>query len=407
MFESCSAYHPSRMNVLFLCHCVPNPPNKGEKIRAYYEIEALARRHQVHLACFARNEEDLEFAEALRGRCASVHAELLPFASSLLRGAVQFALGRCLNLAFFESGRMRHYVRELAAKVPFHTTIAYTLPMMPYAPPAVPILFDMLDVDSEKWLQYGRMKRFGFLYRAEAHRIRRHELESARKAEVTYLAARQETALFRSLAPEANLECMENGVDLSFFDPAIVPFPESLRSKRFVSFVGTMDYYPNIDAACWFAREVFPKIRQRHPGTEFLVVGNNPGKAALQLKQIPGVTVTGGVPDVRPYILHAQAVLAPLRLARGIQNKVLEALALGRNVYTTSAVARTFGDEVPPAVHRCDSAEEYVKALEPELNRAPQWDPVVREYMRVRFSWEQNVSHMVSRLESLVYQAVG
>jgi len=390
------------MDVLFLAHCVPNPPNKGEKIRAYQEVTALARRHRVHLVCFARNEQELEFAHQLEDRCASVYAEILPFSKALMRASVSFALGGCINMVFYKSRRMKAHVADLTRRTPFAATVAYALPMAAYAPSGIPVLFDMQDVDSEKWFEYARLRRLGFLYRVEAARIRQCELAYASSAQSTFLTARQEAELFRSLAPTAAVECMENGVDSSYFDPAIVPYPPEFIGRRFVTFVGTMDYFPNVDAATWFAREVFPSIRRHEPAAEFLVVGNNPSRNALELNAIDGVTVTGGVPDVRPYILHARAVVAPLRLARGIQNKVLEALTLGRNVLATSAVCRTFGNDVPTAISRCDSPEDYIAQILPVLGAEPRPDLGIRECMRERFTWKTNVEFFVSRLEDIM-----
>jgi sugar transferase (PEP-CTERM/EpsH1 system associated) len=390
------------MDILFLSHCIPNPPNKGEKIRASQEIKALCQRHRVHLVCFARDERELDDANALRTCCASVYAELLPFRRTLARAAVRFAFGGCLNMAFYESGKVRKYVSDLSRDVALSAVVIYALPMAPYAPSSIPALFDMQDVDSEKWLQYGRMKRFGFLYRAEAHRIRKHELAYARTAACTFLTARQEAQLFRELAPFAVVECMENGVDLDFFDPAKVPVLPELSSRRFISFVGTMDYYPNQDAAIWFARQALPELRRRAPDVEFFVVGNNPGSRVRMLARLPGVTVTGGVPDVRPYITQARAVVAPLRLARGIQNKVLEAMMLGRRVFATTGVARTFGDDVPIALTCCDSVQEFAAAITPELEKKPASDCRIRDEIRPRFTWKKNVTLFVSRLEEMM-----
>jgi sugar transferase (PEP-CTERM/EpsH1 system associated) len=390
------------MDILFLAHCVPNPPNKGEKIRASQEIKALCQRHRVHLVCFARNERELDDANALRTCCASVYAELLPFRRTLARAAVRFAFGSCLNMAFYESGKVSKYVSDLSRGVALSAVVIYALPMAPYAPPSIPALFDLQDVDSEKWLQYGQMKRFGFLYRAEAHRIRKHELAYARTAACTFLTARQEAQLFRELAPFAVVECMENGVDLDLFDPTNVPILPALSSRRFISFVGTMDYYPNQDAASWFARQVLPELRRRAPDVEFFVVGNNPSSSVRLLARLPGVTVTGGVPDVRPYITQARAVVAPLRLARGIQNKVLEAMVLGRRVFATTAVARTFGDDVPSALTRCDSVQQFAAAITPELEKKPTSDYRIRDNIRPRFTWKKNLESFVSRLEDIM-----
>lgn len=389
------------MEILFLSHCVPYPPNKGEKIRAFQEITALSEHHRVHLACFARGGVELKDAQKLKDRCASVYAEVRPFSRALTLAAIQFLFGRSLNITFYKSRSMQLYVERLAAAMPLSATVAYALPMVPYAPQEVPVLFDMQDVDSEKWLQYGAVKRFGVLYRIEARRIRQHEVRHTLKSESTFLTARQETALLNTIVPGAAIECMENGVDFEYFDPARTALLPELEHSRFIVFVGTMDYYPNIDAAVWFATEILPEIRRADPTAEFYVVGNNPTSSVRRLDHIPGVTVTGGVPDVRPYVLQARAVVAPLRLARGIQNKVLEALVLGRAVFATSAVCRTFGDEVPGAVVRCDSKQEFAHAILAQMDRQAEPSHRTREEMRQRFTWRRNLESFVARLESM------
>jgi sugar transferase (PEP-CTERM/EpsH1 system associated) len=303
-------------------------------------------------------------------------------------------------MALFRSRKMSAYVQELSRRVPLAATVAYALPMVPHAPWDVPMLLDMQDVDSEKWFQYARMRRLGFLYEIEARRLRAQELRCVGQAVATYLTARQETALLRSLAPtSAVVECMENGVDYDYFHPDRIPGAPDLAGRLFIAFVGTMNYYPNVDAACWFAREVYPEIRRRQPSLEFLVVGNHPAKAVWELARLPGVRVTGGVPDVRPYLAGARALVTPLRLARGIQNKVLEGLALGRQVCATAAVCNTFGEEVPPGVIRCDSPAQFADAVLACAAREPRCDPDIRDHTRRRFSWRRNLEPLVNTLD--------
>ncbi len=389
------------MDILYLSHCVPNPPDKGEKIRAFHELKHLWKKHQVHLACFARTPAEMKDAEDLKNCCASVHAEVRPFRKALAMAGARFALGDCLNQAFFRSSTMRAQVRRLAAATKFDATIAYTLPMAQYAPPDVPLLLDLVDVDSEKWFQYARTRAPGFLYSLEARRLRRAEIECAGRAHATFLAARLEADLFRRIAPHVDSLCMENGVALDRFDPEVTPELPELRVRKFMVFVGTMDYHPNVDGARWFAREVFPEIRRRQPEAEFLIVGNKPVREVLELAKIEGVVVTGGVDDVRPYIAQARAVVAPLQLARGIQNKVLEGLALGRPVYGSTAICQTFGREIPKGLRECKTAADFIAQILPDMNSLPAPDRDIREQMMLRFRWENNLELLDSRLESL------
>jgi polysaccharide biosynthesis protein PslH len=385
------------MDLLFLCHCVPYPPNKGEKIRAYQEIRTLAKTQGVHLACFARSAEDALNVNALRRYCASTYAEVRTFPHALAWAVLRFAGGHCLNSAFYESRRMKQYVAALCANVNVNGALVYTMPMMQYVPAGLTHVLDLVDVDSEKWFQYARMKRWGWFYRKEAKRLHAEEVRAVQQARLSLLTTENEVAALKSQGETGPIEPLENGVDFDYFDPATTPRLGVLVGRQFVVFIGTMDYFPNIDAACWFANDVFPVLRKENPSIEFLIVGNHPAKEVLHLTQIEGITVTGGVPDVRPYLAHARAVIAPLRLARGIQNKVLEALAMGRYIFASNSVCQTFGPTLPEGVLCCDSVEEYRKAI---LESVGLFDPSIRARAQARFTWDRNLERLVSAFTS-------
>lgn len=389
------------MNVLYLSHCVPNPPNKGEKIRAYHQLRALTGRHRVHLACFARNRKEVKFAEQLRSCCASVYVEVLP-PYAMARALLRFAAGASINKALFASTRMQRHIVQLSQRVSLDAGIAYTLPMAPFVPADLPFLLDMVDVDSEKWFQYSALRALGCFYATEGRRMRTLETKYTAKAGATILTTAQEAALLRTFASPAHLHHIENGVDWATFRPGIVkPLPD-LIGRRYVAFVGTMNYYPNVDAVCWFGREVLPILRKRMPDLEFFIVGNKPSRMVQQLASVPGVTVTGGVEDIRPYVLGSEAVVAPIRLARGIQNKVLEALALGRPVLASPAVCETFGHPLPDHIIRCDSAQDFLRSLLERDDARLRFGEAFGEDVRERFNWDRAGEELLSVLEQLV-----
>lgn len=389
------------MDILFLSHCLPNPRMKGEKIRAFQEIVALSQGHRVHLACFARNGQELGLAGELHKYCDSVYAEVRPYAKAMIAAGVRFCGGASLNMAFYTSSTMRQYIDRLANEITFSAAVAYTLPMSPYVPRGIFKVLDMVDVDSEKWRQYARKRWPGFLYNLEAKRLRQSELRYGRQFDATFCVSHQEAQLYQEISGGAPAECFENGVDFEYFDPSKELTHIDCPAKPFVTLVGTMNYFPNVDGAAWFAREIMPELRSREPELEFLIVGAEPNKQARQLGSYPGVRVVGPVRDVRPFIQQARAVVAPLRLARGIQNKVLEALAMGRRVYATSEVSKTFGDDVPPGIVRCDSAPEFVAAIL-AANNAPSADFKIREQAQVRFTWETNINVLTSRIDAQI-----
>jgi sugar transferase (PEP-CTERM/EpsH1 system associated) len=371
------------VELLYLSHCVPGPPDKGEKIRAHFELNELARRHAVHLACFARTPEEIEDARKLVDRCASVYvAPLFPFALHVAGAGLRFAVGACMNTAFYDSQAMRGDIAALMKGRKITGAVSYTAVMAPYVPEGLPFVLDLTDVDSEKWYQYGRERKPGFLFRAEAWRIRRLEQEQAGRAGVTLVTTGAEEALFRSIAPKARTAVMENGVDFGYFDPERVGDELGLSGRNYVAFVGSMDYYPNQQAVIDFVDRVFPALRAREPGLELLIVGRSPSPKVMALAREAGVDVVGSVDDVRPYYRWAKGTVAPLGIARGIQNKVLEALAMDRPVWASEAVCRTFGERLPEGVMRCASVEDYSRQSEAVG---------IRKRAMTRFSWGANL----------------
>jgi len=386
------------MDVLFLSHCAPFPPDKGEKFRAHFEIKHLARKHRVHLACFARTSSEVEATLEAGAGLASVHVELLPRGRTLASAAIAFALGGCLNLRFYASRGLSQYLDQLSKRVALSAAVPYSLVMVQYVPAGVPYVLDMQDVDSEKWFQYSRFRWPGFLYASEGRRLRKKEIEAARPAVRTFFTSRPEEALFRSFAGEdVRTATMENGADFDWLDPSAAPRLAELRGRRFLVFIGTMDYYPNADAVCWFAESVFGQLRKRDPSLEFLIVGRNPPREVVELGKIPNITVTGAVEDPRPYLADAFAFVAPIRIARGIQTKVLEAIAMAKWTLASPEVCKCFGEDLPKGIISCASLADYADALSQNL---PALDAAIREHGRRRFSWESNLQGFLEEVEN-------
>lgn len=371
------------MELLYLSHCVPNPPNKGEKIRSYHELTHLAARYRVHLSCFARSEQEIKDAKALLDRCASVYvAPLFPFPLHLARAAGRFLLGGSLNDALYSSRRFSQDLLALIGSRPVRAAVAYTAVMAPFVPRDMPFVLDMTDVDSEKWRAYAQYRKPSFLFQTEAERLVALELREARRASLTLLTTEAEK--HELLKHDASLRCavMENGVDFDYFDPAACPADTALAARKYLLFCGTLDYFPNEQGVVEFARRVFPLLRRRDPDLELLIVGRNPPPRVLALSAEPGVEVAGTVSDVRPYYRHAQATVAPLQIARGVQNKVLESLAMNRPVLASPAVCRTFGQQLPDGVHCCAAPEDY---------GLPVREGDFRRRARERFTWKKNL----------------
>lgn len=389
------------MDILYISHCVPWPPDKGERIRAFHSVRLLLDRHRVHLACLARSELAARAASDLKGRCASVRIVVLDRNRAIIRGLRNAAFGGCFTTAFYADPELRRQAVAILRDEPIRAAILLSSGMAPFAPANVPFLADWGDVDSEKRFEYARLRWSGLAQRIEGGRLRRVERDVAMRARHTYLTTENERQLFQRIAPKAPASVAGNGVDFDWFDPSS-PFavPDGLRHRRFLVFVGVLSYFPNLDGICRFAETIFPALRRREPEIELLIVGRGPPSRVLRLGELPGVTVVGEVADVRPYLAASIAAVVPLRIARGIQNKVLEALAMGKVVLASEETCRTFEPDTPVGLMRCSSADEYAAAIE-ALPREATADCTIREATRTRFTWSASLAPLLASLEEI------
>ncbi len=353
--------------ILFLAHRLPYPPNKGDKIRSFHILRHLAQRYRVHLGAFVDAREDEQHVPMLRGLCGGqVCAPRLRPRWALLRSLGGLLDGRPLTEAYYRDKRLVGWVSTLLRERPVRRAVVFSSSMAQYLSGAAQLrrVLDLVDVDSEKWRQYALARRWpaAALYRREAARLLVAERRAAGEFSATLLVSEQEARLFRALAPEvaSRVRVMSNGVDTDHFDPAIAyPDPYQGSGGRCMVFTGAMDYWPNVDAVCWFADAVLPRVLQCLPDARFFIVGRDPARAVRQLARHPGVIVTGGVADVRPYLAHAGVAVAPLRLARGIQNKVLEAMAMARPVIASPQALEGLSVRVPDDVRLAADPRQF------------------------------------------------
>ena len=360
------------MNILFLAHRMPYPPNKGEKIRAFNIFAHLAKTHVVHLACFVDDPADMKHVSKLRdmagGECLFVP---LRRRVALARMAWAFAAGTPLTTSYFSSDRLRRWVGELARAKRIDRVVAFSSAMAPVLTaqrdidPARVIL-DMVDIDSDKWRQYAATARgpLSWIYRREARVLFELERKAASAFGATVFVSPHEAADFVDLAPETRerIFSVPNGVNLDYFAPA-GRYPNPFGGDEIpIVMTGTMDYRPNEEGAAWFAQSMLPRVREMLPNARFYVVGANPTTALKSLAG-PSVTVTGRVDDVRPYLSHAAVVAAPLRIARGVQNKVLEGMAMRRPVVATTHAARALAVEAGRELLIADEPDAFAEAV--------------------------------------------
>lgn len=325
-------------------HRIPYPPNKGDKVRSFNILRQLARTRRVFLGTFVDNPDDRQHVARLAEWCEDVCAVELDPRFGRIKSLRGLLTGEALSLPYYRSARLAQWVRATVAQHGITQAVAFSGPMAQYldAPGLQRRIVDFCDVDSAKWTQYAadRPWPMSWLYRREGEHLLAFERKAAMDSDASLFVTEAEAALFIRSAPEAceRTQVMQNGVDADFFSPANggeSPYP---AGGPVIVFSGAMDYWPNIDAVTWFATELLPQIRRSVPEARFWIVGMNPAPAVQALTG-EGITVTGTVPDVRPYIAHADVVVAPLRIARGIQNKVLEAMAMARPVVVSAEAA--------------------------------------------------------------------
>lgn len=322
--------------LLFLAHRPPWPPDKGEKIRGWNVLRHLAQRFEVHLGCL--DEAPGPPPPELAALCADIGIFGMTRRAQLLRAALRARPGRPLMPDFYHHPGLARWTRDTLAAHRFDVAYIFSVAMAPYllprgAAPGPRLLLDAMDIDSEKWAQYAHTTRFPMrsVWAREGRTLLAYERRAAAQADATFFVSDPEAARFLELAPDlaGRVTAIENGVDLDRFRPGL-GLPDPMGPGTHFVFTGHMDYWPNADAAIWFATDILPRLRARRPDAQFWAVGANPSPAVQALAALPGAHVTGRVPDTRPYVEHATAAVCPLRIARGIQNKVLEAMAMGR-----------------------------------------------------------------------------
>jgi sugar transferase (PEP-CTERM/EpsH1 system associated) len=393
------------VTILFLCHRVPYPPNKGEKIRAYHQIAHLGRRHRVHLACLADTRADLDHARSLEGLCASVDVVYRSHRRARLLALAALPTGRSLSVAAFDSPELRRRVERRAGEERMDVHLAHSVAMAQYVDHdrETPRLLDFVDADSEKWRSYGRTLPFpsSTVYGLEAERLAAYEARMALEFDASIFVSEAEAEIVRRRAPGRDLSVIPNGVDLVAFRPG----PDDLTPPPRIVFTGQMGYYPNVDAVVHFAQDVFPLIRRRVPDAEFRIVGRDPSAPVRRLARLAGVVVTGAVDDVRPHLADAAVAVAPFRISRGVPNKVLEAMACGLPVVGTpvafQALGSTEADGALVAGSNDAFAEEVARLLQDPARRRA-LGRAARLYVETHHVWERSGALLESKLLELV-----
>lgn len=382
--------------VLFLAHRIPFPPDRGDKIRSHHVLKAIARMAPVHVACFADDEADpvaeQELAEIAQSHCLIRRAKPLALA-----GLEALASRRPVSVAAFRDRRLADWVERLVDSRPISVIYVFSGQMGQYVPQRFRgrVVADFVDVDSAKFEAYAR-KMHGpmrWVNAREGRRLRAFEAKLAARGDCSLLISKEEAALFRSRVPlPADIRVLANGIDSHAFDPAIIdaePRLAAIAGPKLI-FTGQMDYAPNIEAVRRVTDRILPRVRKRAPNVSFHVVGRNPPAALLARDGLEGVRIWGEVDDIRGWLRGADLALVPLEIARGVQNKVLEAMAMALPVVLTTGAVTGIGGVDREQFRIADSDDALASAIlgllsDPDAAKA--MGSAARRFVIQRMSW--------------------
>lgn len=392
------------MRILYLCHRVPYPPNKGEKIRAFHQLRALAAHNEVDLFTLSDTIGELSDRSGLNKYCRRVTVANINPTWNRLR-SLGFLLSRTpLTVPYFYSSELRQEINKSITSRTYDRIFVYSSSMAQYVEgiDGIPIVMDLVDVDSDKWLQYAGLSRFPMsaVYRREGRYLREYERRVCERAACTLVTTEREAEIVRHLSDAIRVHVIPNGVDTVYFNPQTgVPQP----NLPTIIFTGEMSYYPNEKAVAYFARSVFPLILQTIMNARFLIVGRNPTRTVRDLAKIKNVEITGSVPDVRPYLAQAHVSVAPFSIAAGIQNKILEALAYGipvvANAKAVQGLSKGVVDTIQIANNAAEMAEVIINLLR-EPARARSLGLAGRRQVTVEYNWNGALDKLIRLVEN-------
>ncbi|SFP44951.1 sugar transferase, PEP-CTERM/EpsH1 system associated [Nitrosomonas cryotolerans] len=396
--------------LLYLTHRIPYPPNKGDKIRSYHVLQYLSQHYHVHLGTFIDDAEDWKHLDKIKDLCGETCFINLNPRIARIRSLSGLFTNSPLTLSYYGNKELRAWVNTQLETRSIDKIVIFSSAMAQYVRDAQSVLriIDFVDIDSDKWKQYARTKSwpFNWIYQRESNVLLNYEKQITREFNSATFVSEREAALFKQLVPEIadKVSYFNNGVDTDYFSPQNKHPNPYLNDTRVLVFTGAMDYWANIDAVTWFAHHVFPVIYSRFPRIQFYIVGSRPTNQVKALAAIPGIIVTGSVVDVRPYLIHASLAVAPLRIARGVQNKVLEAMAMGKTVIASP--------QAMEGIHALPGRELYVAGDENEFIRqimillTGEIDAAMGCAARMRvladYSWSKNLA----RIDELLVQSL-
>lgn len=388
------------MKILYVCHRFPYPPQRGGKIRPFNVIKHLSEKHEVIVASLVRSRDEARLSMGLRNYCSDFIMEIVNIPTVMINVLKRLTTRTPYSMAYFYSSNLKKRIQREVARTNFDLIMVHCSSVAQYVEDVVnvPKILDFGDMDSQKWLIYSKVRRFPhkLLFAVEGNRLQRAEADLARKFTYCTCTTVEEMKTLESYNIRVKTGWFPNGVDTEYFKPADEPY-----ERDSICFLGRMDYYPNQESILYFCKHVFPLIRAERPNAKLLIIGADPPHTIRELERTPGVSVTGSVPDVRPYVQRCAVNVAPLNIARGTQNKILEALAMG--VPTVASKVAAGGVDCIPGEHFIteSSTEGYVDAVVRLLSDHKERQKF-SEAGRARMLSHHNWQHSMKQLDQIV-----
>jgi sugar transferase (PEP-CTERM/EpsH1 system associated) len=393
------------MNILYLCHRFPFPPKRGGKIRPFNMIRHLTQSgHQVTVCSLARSDSEAQEGSGFKPYCTHFEMGRVTPWVQVMRMVARLPLITPSSMGYFYSSTLAARVRSLLESQKWDLIFVHCSSVAQYVEHVqdIPKILDFGDMDSHKWLEYADYKPFPLSlgYRLEGNKMLASEKRLARRFDLCTTTTRNELATLNSYDTGADTDWFPNGVDADYFCPT-----NGAYDSHTISFIGRMDYYPNQECMQWFCNEVWPSLIYLRPAMKLMIVGADPSPAICQLGELQGVTVTGSVPDVRPYIRNSALMVAPLSIARGTQNKILEAMAMGVPVVTSKLAALGVDAHDKDHFVVADTPQNLALSILSIVdNPGERWrlSQVGRQRMLTHHAWP----HSMARLDGIIHRAI-
>lgn len=393
------------MKILFLTQRLPYPPNRGDRIRAYHFLKHLSRTHTLHVGSLLMDRIDKEGVKPLVDICEKTFLHSLPQWRRVFNCLLALFSGKSFSCAYFYSGKLKKKIKEAHKNEKYDMVFISSSSMAQYVDDlALPALVDFVDADSKKWeeLSLASQGLKKFIFGLEHRRIKRLEKQILEQSKLSIVTTEQDKNILKRIVSDSNIEVVQNGVDVERFRRV-----GTERNGKRVLFVGMMNYEPNIDAMIYFTKDIWPLVIEKCKDATLQIVGANPVSKVRKLDKLKGVSVVGTVEDVVPYYEKANVFIAPLRMGRGVQNKILEAMAMELPVVTTNEPCQAIGAAEAEGVISCEDsnqfAEDVIELLDNEEQRI-KLGASARNFVERNYSWDRSANALNKAIDYICQQ---